>query len=376
MDCLLGNANTENLLVKPSCGFMRIDANDPNRGEGQNRLGADLAQIYFPAKWQPAISKAYDSTSTLDPWHRPSRYAPLLHLICRYTLCQWPYGWASLFHVFFQLGLFLWTLHRTLLLFGKENYFQPCCLFCLVLIFLTPSGLSWFERGQYSFYLATGYLWFMSGLLLHKNRYFLYSALFGFIKWTSLVFYFMVFLYYLMQSFQQKNEKNRRNALNGILIFTAVFFSLFLFTYQDSLLFIQGALEQESNFLPTKMSLYHYLPSQIPKFILPLLLPITALALLSKPKSPSIQTLPFGLIVAFAVYAMLHPTLSYDYNGPILLAFIPLLLHNLDTVTNPMIFGISQRFSISITKNKILLAYASFCILFSYLLTMIKLVFS
>ena len=87
-DMIYGDSSSVNISSRPLYGYMRIPISIlAKKYYAENRLAADFAQIYFPSKNFSSLSTTYQD-GYLDPWGRPSRYAPLLHFICSITLCE------------------------------------------------------------------------------------------------------------------------------------------------------------------------------------------------------------------------------------------------------------------------------------------------
>src|SRR6185295_16286041 len=105
-DMLYGDFSAEHIFPQPHYGFLRVpDTTVSRKYEAVNRLGADFTQIYFPAQKFESIARNYKN-GVFDPWDRPSRMAPFLHLLCSRTICKLTYGWASLLHMLIQIGVF------------------------------------------------------------------------------------------------------------------------------------------------------------------------------------------------------------------------------------------------------------------------------
>ena len=116
--------------------------------------------------------------------------------------------------------------------------------FCL---FLTPVGLSWFERGQFSLYVSLSYLWLVLGLVNRNGYYIFLSALFAYVKWTSFPFIFLVLVLWLLNS---KSIKELKYSIYLALVFplTVVFFFLLYLEY--GIHFLVGLFEQEIAYEP------------------------------------------------------------------------------------------------------------------------------
>ena len=118
---------------------------------------------HFPALEFSSLSRNYE-TGYLDPWGRPSRYAPFIHYVCAVSFCKLDYGQASLLHMLVQTGLFFFFFVMTFKILEIESDLWMGLAATMLFLFVTPAGLSWFERGQFSLYVALAYLLLMVGL--------------------------------------------------------------------------------------------------------------------------------------------------------------------------------------------------------------------
>jgi hypothetical protein len=291
-DVLFGDLSGEALIPFPRYGLVRIP-NTPatQQYQAQNRLEVDFAQIYFPSRQMDSLSETY-RTGVLDPLQRPSRYVPLVHYLCSITICKFDYGIASLLHIAIQCLFFYLVFIISFKVLKIENLILPGLLLANIYLFLTPAGLSWFERGQFSVYIGTGYLLLFMGFIKRNPLLVLMSILFAFIKWTSFPYILVVFCVYIL------NSKN-----------------------------------QERFSSPGGVSLTNFLPVWIVK-IMPI--PLIILGFLHvKINNHAIErTIPF--MAGAGIIMLTYPTLAFEYNLPSLLGFIPLIFYWAKLPDNPM----------------------------------------
>jgi hypothetical protein len=131
--------------------------------------------------------------------------------------------------------------------------------FCL---FLTPVGITWFERGQFSLYIALAYLWLILGRHTHNPFYVLLSALFAFVKWTSLPFIFVILALDLVSS-KDLNELKCSVLFGGL--FAIVFVLLSLPFYNATRAYLTGLYQQELTLRGEGLSLMIFLPRTLVK---------------------------------------------------------------------------------------------------------------
>jgi hypothetical protein len=320
-DVLFGDLSGKDLIPFPRYGLVRIpNTPEAQQYQAQNRLEVDFAQVYFPSRQMDFLNENY-RTGVLDPLQRPSRYAGLVHYLCAITICKFDYGIASLLHIAIQGLLFYLVFIISFKVLKIEKFILPGLLLANVYLFLTPAGLSWFERGQFSVYIGTGYLLLFMGFIKRNPSLVLLSILFAFIKWTSFPYILVVFCVYIL------NSKNLSEGKKAILLavgclFLVVFLCL-LFPDQ-SINFLKGLYDQERFNTPGGISLTNFLPVWMVK-IMPIPLIILGYWHVKINNQVIERTIPF--MAGAAIIMLTYPTLAFEYNIPSLLGFIPLIFY-------------------------------------------------
>lgn len=331
-DILYGDSSGEKTIPLPRYRFMRLPDNPLTRQyHAVNGLGADFAQIYFPSQQFSSLSQNYQMGEQ-DPWQwrRSSRYAPAVHFLCSITLCKLDYGAAGLFHLLIQMALFyaffIWAF-RTLNI--RSDVWKGLALVDICL-FLTPAGLSWFERGQLSLYVAVSYLLVIIGFM--KKNYFIMilSALFAFMKWTSFSTLFVILTVLIIQS---KDCTETKQNLRLISAFILVIASLSLCFPVQSAHFLGGLYHQERFVKPEGISLGTWIPVKLAKG-LPIALILLGAVYVKKGIRGLNALIPF--FIGTAMIMLLYPTISYDYNISCLLGLIPPILYWMKLRDNPI----------------------------------------
>lgn len=321
-DMIYGDFSAQTVAPSPIYGLERISASKivAIKYHAQNRLGVDFAQVYFPAQRPNSLGDSYNENTTLDPAQRPSRYAPLVEYICAMTICKQSFGFASFWHMVIQILLFFLISYFAFRSLRLKRYFWLFVLFADFCMFLTPVGITWFQLGQFSLYVATGYLLLLWGVLRRSVVLILLSAVFAFIKWTSLPFSFVALSVYILNS---KNWKDLQFSLLTAFLFGSVFVLFSLPFIHESIPFIQGMLYQEAHKIPEGLSLAIYLPKSIVKS-LPFVLSVAGYGIARIVKGDFINLFPF--LVGASILLLLYPTLAFDYSAPIVLGLIPFML--------------------------------------------------
>ena len=322
-DMIFGDFSAQSVAPGPIYGLERISATKgvAIKYHAQNRLGVDFAQIYFPSQRPNSLGDSYSENTTLDPAQRPSRYAPLVEYVCAMTICKLDFGYASFWHMVIQILAFFLVAYLAFRSLGLKNHFWPFVLFSDSCMFLTPVGVTWFGLGQFSLYVATGSLLLLWGMLKRNIVLILLSALFAFVKWTSLPFGFTALCVYILIS---KSRDDLQFSLLSAILFGSLFVVLSLPFIPESLAFIQGLLYQESHRIPQGVSLAIYVPKPIVKS-LPFLLSVAGYGMGKINKAGFIDLLPF--LAGASILLLLYPTLAFDYSAPILLGLIPFMIY-------------------------------------------------
>jgi hypothetical protein len=203
----------------------------------------------------------------------------------------------------------------------KTKYIPAALLLVNICLFLTPAGLSWFERGQFSLYVAISYLLVMLGILKSRPAFFLWGAFFAFVKWISFPTILVILSAFLLSSRSLKQLK--MNILLVALFVAMVLFFLAFFPKMDYY-FLQGLYQQESFATPRGVSLVRLLPVMYVK-IIPFFLICLSLLHVRKHRDNSKEYLPF--FTGVGVLMLTYPTKAYEYNVPILFCFIPFIVY-------------------------------------------------
>ena len=154
-----------------------------------NATGLDFSQVYrgANARWAGESSYFPRSPEFRDrggSGDRRSPYPPYAHWLYM-PVSILPYKAALLLHNTFQVAI-LFLVTFLVLRKRKLLSFYPVTLGCYVcLLFLTPIGLSHFERGQFDLYLASAYLLCFSSALSGSRASAVTAGLLGGIKVTS-----------------------------------------------------------------------------------------------------------------------------------------------------------------------------------------------
>jgi hypothetical protein len=317
-DMTLGDFSARAIFPAPQYGFLRIPANPSTvKHTAVNRLAADFAQVYFPSQQFSSLINNYRS-GYLDPWQRESRYPPLIHFICSISFCKLPYGFTSLIHMVSQVAIFYFVFIVAFRLLKIETDLLLGLLLVNVYLFLTQAGLAWFERGQFSLYVAVSYILMMLGILNRNYRYAILSALFAFVKWTSFPYIFVTLAVLLLNS-QTAAERKRCLCMTAAFFFVIVF--LLLWFPDQNIEFVKGLYRQEIYETPSGISLGTIIPVRVVK-ALPIMLILLGYLQFRLNRSVFDGNIPF--LTASAIILLTYPTLAYEYSVPSLLFLIPL----------------------------------------------------
>lgn len=320
-DTLYADYSIEKVWPSPQYGVERIpDTPWAGKFNAYNHLAFDFAQVYFPSQEFDKLKSNY-ILGRLDPGGRPSRYAPFVLFLCSITFCKLNYGEASLFHLFSQLALFYFFFVRSFIILNIKQYIPLGVLIVNICLFLTPTGISWFERGQFSLYVSMSYLLVILWLLKRASIYVLLSALFAFIKWTSFPTIFVVLSVFIFASL---NFKEVRIKVFNVLPFVGVILLLLIFFPVEDYYFLQGLYQQEFFATSQGISLVRMWPAVFVKFM-PLLLIGMSWLYVRKYRNNLEEYLPF--FTGAGILMLTFPTKAYEYNVSTLFCFIPMIIY-------------------------------------------------
>ena len=320
-DMIYGDSSAEKIFPQPMFGLYRIP-DRPNTIEHNavNRLAADYAQVYFPSQEFSSLTKNYE-TGYLDPWKRPSRYAPFIHYLCFISFCKLDYGYASFLHMLIQMLLFYFFFIMAFRVLNIESDLWLGLLLANIFLFATPAGLGWFERGQFSLYVAISYLLLILGFLKNRPAFVIASAFFAYVKWTSFPFLFVVLVVYL---FSSRNIKEGAQTIRMGLMYLLIILLLSLSFRSRFIHFIEGLYTQEIYVQPTGISLAQLLPANIVKGLPIILIFLGCLYLRGNNKNLN-TLIPF--LTGSGILLLTYPTVAFEYNIPNLFCFIPLIFY-------------------------------------------------
>jgi hypothetical protein len=285
-----------------------------------HRLAGDFAQVYFPSQEFSSLSNNY-ATGELDPWWRPSRYAPAVHFICAVTICKLDFSYASFLHMFIQTVLFYCFFVMAFKVLQIESDLWLGLTAATFLLFASPTGISWFERGQFSLYVAMSQLLLIVGLMKNRMSLIALSAIFGYVKWTSFPFLFVVMAVHWLGA---KSRKELISNTQGTLVYVVIILALSLAFPGRFLNFLYGLYAQEFFAQPEGISLTRLLPAGLVKWLPVALIGIGHLQL-RRSQEGFAGIIPF--LTGTGILMTVYPTIAHQYSVPTLLCFIPLIFH-------------------------------------------------
>jgi hypothetical protein len=320
-DMIYGDFSGESVFPKPFPGFFRI-AGRTNTIEHNaiNRLALDYAQVYFPSQEFSSLTQNYE-TGYLDPLKRPSRYAPFIHYVCSISFCKFDYGYASFLHMLVQMLLFYFFFIVTFKELKIESDLWLGLLLVNLFLFATPAGLGWFERGQFSLYVALSYMLLILGILKNKPVFIIASASFAYVKWTSLPYLFVVFIIYMLGS---KNKKEGVQSTQMALIYTLIILFLSLSFRSKFIHFIEGLYTQELYIQAEGISMAQLLPTSLVKGM-PFILILVGYLYLQRNGKNFNHLIPY--LIGSGILLLTYPTIAFEYTIPNLFCFIPLVFY-------------------------------------------------
>ena len=159
------------------------------------------------------------------------------------------------------------------------------------------------------------------GILKYKPVFFIASALFAYVKWTSFPYLFVVFVIYILSS---KNKKRSVQAILLSLIYILIILLLSLAFRSRFIHFLEGLYTQELYIQPDGISLALLLPIGIVK-VMPIFLILIGYFYLRRNGGGINYLLPY--LIGAGILLLIYPTISFEYMIPNLFCFIPLIFY-------------------------------------------------
>ncbi|MBF0489456.1 MAG: DUF2029 domain-containing protein [Candidatus Omnitrophica bacterium] len=276
----------------------------------------DFAGVYYRAKnfdrGDIYTNRNYDILG------RPLLYSPIICYLYSKTFCKLPYSTAVLFHIFFQCILLLIATYLVLRYYKLELLIIPFILIYSILLFLTPVGLSWFERGQFEIYPALAILFFMFAVQESKGYAFVISAIFASLKWTLAPFFIQAFVIYFFLS-RDKDKIKFCLMFAAVIVLTLVFFPYYLKDYLT-------ILTQAQSFSAEGISLVSRMPSYVISLIPLITLGVYLIPLCLNYKRIKSHNTFLPYMTSLVTINMLLPSITYEYRIVCLIGFLPMTI--------------------------------------------------
>jgi len=182
----LANPLTQGIsrLPQPYYGVAIVEGTD-------GACGLDFAQLYFPARAWLHGENPYrpESPQFRDPAGRVAGYSPFSLLVSA-PASSLGFRGALIAHLLLQLALFAIVAGAFLRCVGLGTLLWPFLGVCLLLLLLTPAGLSFLERGQCDLFVAASFTLLFYALWASSPRAAaaagLASGVVAGMKWTAL----------------------------------------------------------------------------------------------------------------------------------------------------------------------------------------------
>jgi len=337
-------------------------------------FAADFASVYTTAKH---LDKPDIYTGEYDVSHRDVPYPPITFFLCNKFLGKLPFGQAALSFLFLQIILLFISSFLVLRYYRLGLIMIPLTVVYSYLLFLTPVGLSWFERGQFDIFPALSILFFMFAVYESKGYAFVLSALFASFKWTACLFFVQGFIIYLVYCFDLKSLKHF-SIFAGVLLLTLVFspYKLILNSFL--------ALYKFQRLSPMGPTLTNRLPAESIYLLLILsLLGYLVILLMCHHKKIFLKTfLPY--MTGLLALDLIIISRAFEYRALCFIGFLPMLLPWIIKFKNISFYkiffvftfslfiiaafhGVSSNLSIYMTDENLTTIYLAYFIMISVL---------
>ena len=305
-----------NIIPQPLYGFFHFDS--PKEEYKKVTYAWDFGPVYVTGKGFNNFNYTDIYTGQFDGSEGPILYPPILHYLYNKTFCKFPFAQAALLHLSFQIVVLLGATYFVLRHYRLSIMVIPVTIVYFIILFLTPVGLSWFERGQFDIYPALAILFYMFAVDTSQGSMFAMSAFFASLKGTVFPFFIPAFIMYLL--FKPSFKK-----LKFFLIFTSVILAAMLFfpyCWKSCLL----ANYQYQNSYIGGITLVNKIPRWA-LYIIPLMSALIYLIplFLNKRTSSFPRTyLPY--MTGVGALSILLASLSYEFRAICLIGFLPMVI--------------------------------------------------
>lgn len=287
--------------------------------------GADFSQVYTSALALRHGESAYLPTSPAyaDRFHRTPGYPPLTNWIYL-PLSFLPYPAALVAHEVGSMLLFLATAAGLLWAMGLIRLVGPMALALGSLLFLSPVGLTFMERGQFDLLVATAMLLCVSCVWLPRGQVplTLAAGLLGAMKWTALPF---------LGGFAGIAFLHDQRPRHWAYLLVPVTMVVATVSFGRALLeFWRVIVEFELTPAPVGLTLQHFLPHWPAKVVAPAVVAgLAGLLYVAGPRAARPQLLRAICLPAaltLVLLTLLFGTMSFEYHSVTLLGMIPVLI--------------------------------------------------
>lgn len=179
----------------------------------------DFSSVYEIAKH---LDKPDIYTGKYDFIGRTTPYPPILFYLYKKIFSDMPFAQAALSYIFLQVLILIISSYWVLRYYRLGIMIIPVSVLYFFILFLTPVGLGWFERGQFDIYSGVAILFLMFAIYESKSYAFVLSAFFASLKFSAILFILQAFVIYLIFF---RNPK----ALKSFILFVSVVLLTFIF---------------------------------------------------------------------------------------------------------------------------------------------------
>jgi hypothetical protein len=295
--------------------------------------GGDFSQVYTSALALRHGESAYfpETSAFADRFGRPAGYPPLMNWM-GVPLTLLPYHAALLLHVAASMALLFGTTAFILWQAGSAQHIVRALLVQSSLYLLTPIGFTHLERGQFDLIVASASALAVASTFLPRfgTGAALASGFMGAMKWTSVSFLgcFAAFAFAL-------GPRRTRWSSVGLLAVMALGTVVF---WRELAEYWQSIRVFELDARPRGLTLQHYLPRTLVRFLPALVTATIAGLALRRARTPARRAalslaLSAPLSILLMSLAACYAATSYEYHSVALLGAVPGLIVWLDKDT-------------------------------------------
>ncbi|MBF0594299.1 MAG: hypothetical protein HQL22_04960 [Candidatus Omnitrophica bacterium] len=325
-------------------GFVRFNSPSPEFKE--LTYTEDFKPVYVASKKFINFNNPNIYNKEIFGCPHQNRYPPLLYFLYNKTFCNFSFPTATLLHLFSQILLLVLASFYILCYYNLAIMIIPVTVIYCAVLFLTPIGLFWLERGQFDIYVALSIMFFLFAAIESKSPFFALSAIFMSLKPTIFPFYIQAFIVYLAFNWNLEKLKHLAIFISLILVTLIIFPNCWM-------PYLLSCIDYQTNY-SSHITLIKTFPALLLTFLLAINLTAYLTSLFVNRNKNILQNTFLPYMSSICVLSLSLASINFEYRIIALLGFIPMIFVWLIKIHN------DQSYKIEFSIFFLLLIYVEF----------------